>query len=605
MNSQKRIALFENLNLNDIWKNGSETERSALETLMNEINVKRRNDDKTENFTKKIIKKQNPKKSHYLKFIESKSINGMIWAPTQVGKSAATSELIRTCFQQNVPVIVSTDNKNDQCDQLYTRVYNSLIGANVQMLRVSDKNFTDDFEKCIKSKNYRFAVFCLNNSKQISKIIQAMKVGAFNGGMSHIKKLAVVHDEADTITKDKEIEIKNDKQAESHKKWIEFVDMFNTQIGGIDLKRIFITATPENVCMLYNIDNFDVMTLEIPSSYVGYKDLKYSAIDDDLDVKEIIANEVDRIKTQGTYEIILYCVERTIVLGHMNILHSIATEIKCSANTYNGKGISVVFDTKEKSSTFVRILQMEGIKHKVLKDLIEIKEIPIRTFYRLCKKAGENCMITIGKDLISRGISYVSEDTVDPLTATTIIYKPGISLHAVGITQTIGRITGCAMPSLERRVYAPQDVIDTYKKYCANQELYIAEITKSDSPELTKNIIENMKFDKIKRDIDRKNLGLRMNFIEEDSDTAYESDYYDEDKMKRLVKSWIRETNKTQIATLFRDTVANGGCIEGIDETNCPTTRRHASGWDLIFERHNDKLIIRKEAMNYYESLLS
>jgi uncharacterized protein YajQ (UPF0234 family) len=403
------------------------------------------------------------------------------------------------------------------------------------------------------------------------------------------------------------------EQAESHKKWLELVSLFNTRIAHVDLKRVFVTATPENVCMLYNIESIDVMKLEIPSNYIGYKQIKYIPFENDLDIGSILTNEVKRINDSHTFEVILYCIERKIVNGHDELLYSISKEIKCSVNTYNGKGISVIFNTEQKMSAFQSILENENIKFSVKGSAILIREIAIKKFYSYCKKAGENCIITVGKDLIARGISYVGEDTKEPLTATTMIYKPGTTLHSVGICQTIGRITGCAMPGLQRRLYAPQDVIDTYVSYNTNQEKYISKLCSSEKNELTKDIIANMVFDYIPRDIDRKKLKLKMNYDSEESNTtACEEDFYDEVKMKKFIKSWIKQTNQSKIACLFRDMVKNGGfftseyIMSNVDISTINRAldnSRHSNKWSLVFGKDDKKYFIRDEAMEYYNSI--
>ena len=48
-----------------------------------------------------------------------------------------------------------------------------------------------------------------------------------------------------------------------------FIDI-NKRMGELDLKRIFVTATPENVALLYQVECPDVMRLEIPATYTGY-----------------------------------------------------------------------------------------------------------------------------------------------------------------------------------------------------------------------------------------------------------------------------------------------------------------------------------------------
>lgn len=144
-----------------------------IANMLSNLNIKKRNEDRIANFTKNIIEKQNKKKTTYISFLESASVNAIIWAPTQVGKSNASREFIETCFKYNVPVIVSTDNKCGQNEQLFTRIQNDLCGADVKMMKVMDKTFDDQFEKCLKAKNNRFVIFCLDNSAQIKKLTRS------------------------------------------------------------------------------------------------------------------------------------------------------------------------------------------------------------------------------------------------------------------------------------------------------------------------------------------------------------------------------------------------------------------------------------------------
>ena len=75
----------------------------------------------------------------YNQFLKSTKTNALIWAPTQVGKTSAMIDFIEACFKHDVPVMVSTDNKTDQCEQLYNRIVEALGGDDVKLLRVSDK----------------------------------------------------------------------------------------------------------------------------------------------------------------------------------------------------------------------------------------------------------------------------------------------------------------------------------------------------------------------------------------------------------------------------------------------------------------------------------
>ena len=524
----------------EFWERASEEQRHELANKMSNMNIQNRNTDKTIEFATKIIKKNNDKKEVFRKFVESSSVNGLIYAPTQVGKSAATREFIETCFHHDVPVIVSTDNKLDQQEQLYYRIESDLYIADVVLLKAGDRSFKKTLEECIKKKFNRFIIFCLDNSSQIEKVIELFtSIYTRYKQVRHIKKLAIIHDEADIITKDKDInEIKTD-QAISHQKWLELHNIINHSMPTIDLKRVFVTATPENCVMLYNIQCPDVMRLEIPNDYVGYNKIQHISIDDDKNLLEHLQTEVCRIHNSQTFEAILYCVERKIQNGQDKLLENLSTHLKCTVNTYNGNGITTYLKSDDLTSKFQDLLSENEISYTNKKNFFNIKVLSIRKFYSLIKKLGENCVITIGKDLICRGISYVGEDEINPLTATTMFYTPGKTMHNVGICQTIGRITGCAMPKLTRRVYCKKDVYDNYINYNKNQELYMQTIQTNTDNKITKDIIDDLIFEKTTRLIDRAKLNLSMTFKSDSELSDSESEEIIDGVKLTKIEDWL------------------------------------------------------------------
>lgn len=532
-------------------KNASEEEIELIGRMMADKNVSNRNNRKTEEFANKILVKENSKKNTYINILHSKSVNGLIYAPTQVGKSAATREFIETCFQHNTPVIVSTDNKTDQQEQLYHRIERDLSGADVRMMKVTDRTFDIDLKNCIENNIKRFVIFCLDNASQIDKLIEQLcaKYTRYNQ-MKNIKKIAIIHDEADTVAKDQDTENISIKQASSHRKWLELRELINNNMGGIDLKRIFVTATPENCVMLYDIECPDVMELEVPVTYTGYEKIQHIAMNDDLQVTKLLRKEVQRIKGDETHEAILYCIDRKIVEGHDKILNDLAETMKCVVNTYNGNGITVYMRTKRLVKKFERCLEENDIVYTKDGKYFQMKHVTIRKFYSMVKKIGEKCVITIGKDLICRGISYVGEDEIKPITATVMFYKPGVSMHAVGITQTIGRITGCAMPELPRKLYAPQDVYDTYIRYNKNQEKYISEM-KNAGEKKTKKVIEELVFEKFRRNVDRAKLNLKMKMIEDIHEHIDTESHIDGVELRKL-REWMKAENNTVVSRMVK-----------------------------------------------------
>jgi hypothetical protein len=98
-------------------------------------------------------------------FIDSDMKNGLVYAPTQVGKSEAIIRFIENSFKGDSPVIVSTDNKNDQCSQLYDRITSRLCGAGDAVMRVSDKRFGEHFKDIVKSGKKKFVIFVKNPNR--------------------------------------------------------------------------------------------------------------------------------------------------------------------------------------------------------------------------------------------------------------------------------------------------------------------------------------------------------------------------------------------------------------------------------------------------------
>ena len=605
--------------MNEIFKNGNDEQRQKIVEMFANMNVNNRNNDKTEKHAKKIIKKKNEKRISYVKFLESKSVNGLIWGPTQVGKSAATRVFIETCFEYNTPVIVSTDNKTDQQEQLYNRIEAELMGAEVELLKVTDKTFEKDLRKCIEERKKRFVIFCLDNSSQIEKvIIQLTSNYVRYEQMADIERIAIIHDEADTVAKDQDTENIKNGQAQSHKKWLELKDVINKRMGNLDLKRIFVTATPENVVLLYQVECPDVMRLEIPATYTGYDKIKHVKMEDDLKISKHLSSEVERIKQAGTYEAILYCIDRKIVDGHEVLLKSLSRQFDCIINTYNGNGIST-YIKKNLRVKFEKKLNKHDIEFQKDGRYYKMKNMAIRKFYTIIKSIGENCIVTIGKDLICRGISYVGENVEDPITATIMFYKPGKTMNAVGICQTIGRITGCAMPNLNRKLYCPEDVYDTYMTYNKNQEIFIKKIEQNQDLS-TKVVVDSTVFEEYTRPIDRPKLNLFMKMekkiIEsedeetEDEDEETEIDGVDINKLKNWIDgetlvgkmiNYLYEYGLMSSKELkegieyersdkeFKDNIKNGGSCK--------------SQYGKLWTHKNDQISLNKNIRRYIDKI--
>jgi hypothetical protein len=521
-------------------------------------NVNKRNIVKIDKFTEDILNKPNKKQKKYISYIESNSLYGIITAPTQVGKTDATRKMIEKCLINNIPVIISSDNKSDQQDQLFNRIKNNLTTNDNILIKVSDNKYAIDIENCI-NENKTFVLFCLDNPSQIEKINKIISYSiANNNNFKKYKKIMIIHDEGDIIQKDSDILTHNIDQAKSHQNWIKLSKLINEKTN-VNLKKVFVTATLENCCALYDIETADVMELEIPNNYQGYKNINYTELDD-LDIIEILKSQINRIKNNSnnkTGEIILYCVEKNIKIGKKsqhNILHSLSITKKIknvTINTYNGESM-IVHTKNDDLKKLLKNIKIKTNKNKIItcesqekiindNVFIEIdKRIPIRKFYSLCKKANERVVITIGKDLINRGISFVSEkeeNDLYPLCATTLICNPGKKANVVYINQLCGRITGLARPDLQRFLFAPKKIISDYKNYNKNQEDFLKKI-RNNKLEITKNLwLNHIHDNKLYNNIDRPKLNIEMNYKKEIEEEI--KGEIDKVKLKSLNK-WLK-----------------------------------------------------------------
>jgi hypothetical protein len=163
------------------------------------------------------------------------------------------------------------------------------------------------------------------------------------------------------------------------------------------------------------------------------------------------------------------------------------------------------------------------------------------------------------------------------------------------------------MPSLKRRLYAPKDVIETYKSYNQNQEKYINEIQKTDA-KLTKEVIGEMIFEKLSRNIDRPKLGLKMNIREEGRERCK-----DEERMKQLINMWWGAN--TIIGKILRYVYESESGVSEMELKDFIKNLNADSTWynDLhvkckeyihVFERTDNRITkIRKEVREYIKSL--
>jgi hypothetical protein len=432
----------------------------------------------------------------YIEFLEDDYKTGLFYAPTQVGKTLHVKDFINICTSKHLPVIISCDNKTDQIDQFYQRISDQT--NNIVLLKILDRKFSKKLRECFASKK-QFIIFCLDNAAQVRKVKEQI---ALIMALDHIsfQKIVVLHDEGDIITKDVNIDVVEENQAQSHQEWLRLFTFFEEQ--HISMKRVFVTATPENIVYKYDIQK--VIQLPVTSNYIGYEKIKYKPLDNEKQVKKILVQQEKNLQNG----IILYNTDRKIEKGQDVAFKMICGYLGCVVNTYNGEGIVARIP---KMKEFEQHLPPKTRYIKQSEDVISLRDIPIADFYEICRLIGHTVIVTIGMDLLSRGISFVSrEKTPDAIAAVTMIYKPGVKMHAVGLCQAIGRITGTARPDLPRSLYAPQDVIEAYKNFNENQRQYLSLLTNATMDVTTKDIMKNVELVKrIGRPLDRPKLKLQ------------------------------------------------------------------------------------------------
>jgi hypothetical protein len=213
---------------------------------------------------------------------------------------------------------------------------------------------------------------------------------------------------------------------------------------------------------------------------------------------------------------------------------------------YNSDGIKVVFRLKKQKTMFINKIETLDLKYTMDNNVINVnkRDIVISKFYGYLQSCDCKVVLTIGKDLISRGISFVSDHKEAPLTATTMIYKPGNQLHCVALCQAIGRLTGTAQSKLSRRLYTTDDVYNNYMTFIENQKEIIKAI-KENGNKVDDSLISDIALWKMSRPVDRKTLKLEKDMVfwedtEEDSDSGYTTDENEIDGVKLVnLQKWI------------------------------------------------------------------
>lgn len=454
----------------------------------------------------------------------------LIYAPTQVGKTEKVIQYVKENLKEKRLVVYSTDNKGDQMNQFLHRI-NYKENEN-QILVIS--HITDNkLKKLLKyniTNELPTIIVVMDNYSQLSKLRERIVLLQQEGVV--FPPTTIFHDEGDVITKSNEIQNVLTKQPKSHQEWLLLSDFLIHH--NISTRRIFVSATPENIVFLYKI--YNIISIPIPSTYQGYEHFIYKPIENNK-LSEIIQTDIEVKRFRGENGIILLNVDRITegikkkdcYIGQdviMNDLYKHFHSYNIVISIYNGKGITLYIPPNYKTE-FCQYInnynKMQKKNERIRFDTINntqqylLTNCPIGWFYQFCKDCGIDIVITIGCDLMNRGISYCSiKKETNALTATTMIYRPSLHRHGVGLVQTIGRLSGTCRPDLQRTLYTSSEIIEKYKKMCENQTDFInnleRELSLNDTMD-SKQFFKNFELKhKIKGPIDRPKLNLDFKF---------------------------------------------------------------------------------------------
>ena len=412
--------------------------------------------------------------------------NSIICAPTQVGKTDAILQVCATSIENDIPVIITVDNSIAQCEQMHSRLIlnaKTLFPDGIpKIIVIGDIKIPKLLKSLAKEKLFIF--IALNNYTQVGNL------GKIKEGLQH-KTLTLIHDEADTITKADSVTNIEPTQPRVHQEWLQFIQ----GCIGVNVQRYFVTATPENCHFKYPVLCERVLPLLPPISYQGWKDLKFKAAEGDIGRRLFLISEVKRIKDSEDSGIILVISEKKIDEHHDKV-DDFVTRYNVPVHSYNSDGIRVKFPEAQRElyNEFTKAIGIRGCWNNDGLFVVVDKKVSLADFYTIMDNIGVKCLITIGRNMLTRGLSCASKNSGLCLAAVSLLYTPGgdATMNGVGITQIIGRICGSVRPDLERRICTTTKVWNMYTGYCESQERYLEQFIGPNNGKLTSSIINSV-----------------------------------------------------------------------------------------------------------------
>lgn len=522
----------------------------------------------------------------------------------QMGKTGMFNNVLLETGDRSISV-VSCDNRDDQVLQLSKRMHLAGIeNLKIKEVKVTKAgNIKKEFLKKILHHydiHKKLTFVLLNNTIQVSKlsviINQLLRI-------LHVERYQVFHDEADLINKSDKVDSNGPENiSKVHKDWIEHFNNIKVFHQLRFVKRMWVSATPENCSLIKDVKAKDVFVLPKHPDY-RCQNIFEEWPKENGDALEPLVKEAQRIKRNKSKEVILYCTER-LNAAQETISVELCRKVNCPVVSYNGIGNTIF-----KPGQNPRLNNCDTIS-----DILAELEQDLYT----------GPVIVVGHALMSRGISFVSSKRGDkPLSATVMFYKGSTTTHAVNIAQRTGRIAGTSRDDVDdRKIYCSKSINECDTNYFANQTAIYRALKKPENKErfvadiMADDEIRGLK--KLGRKVDRNELGKANSIYasscsrSESSSGTSEHTLTDEDWMKKLIIYWFRPNNNDRIKRVFMKMYSNEGYkmltseIKTIITTSGPLrsmTNRHISNWDKVFTKDELYHYIKPEAVAFANTL--
>jgi hypothetical protein len=172
----------------------------------------------------------------------------------------------------------------------------------------------------------------------------------------------------------------------------------------LNMKRVFVSATPENCVFKYQINSAHIIRLEIPNNYTSYNQIEWRNIPKTpKQIQNILQQHINENTTTNNFSSILYLTDRKINNHEQSLREFSLLSGNFLIHTYNSNGI--VFKIPQHTDFVTKIKNATNIISET-SETITIK-LGINKFYQIVKECNIHTVITIGMDMIARGISFV------------------------------------------------------------------------------------------------------------------------------------------------------------------------------------------------------